>query len=91
MHKTHINKIIVGSSSTGGTSGSDPEGCRFKSYLPSIFKVKDMEKETENLDSEPPAQRCCKVGFMYRETEYDFKDYSHRHCAISSEGEKSLY
>ena len=73
----------------GNTAGSGPA---ILGSNPSrvVFKEKNMEKETENLDSEPPAQRCCKVGFTHRDTEYDFKDYSHRHCAISSEGEKSL-
>ena len=93
MRKIRTNKMIETFNNTpwciGCTRGSGP--LRLGS-IPNgvVFKEKNMEKETENLDSEPPAQRCCRVGFTYRETEYDFKDYSHRHCAISSEGEKSL-
>lgn len=55
-----------------------------------LFLEHNMEKETENLDSDPSDQRCWKVDNTQRKTTNDFTSCINGYCEIFTERPKAF-
>ena len=78
----------------GSTEGSDPSGLDSNSgrvvLPPNSFKKRDMNKESDNLESDPYKSQDFSADLTQRKIAHDLKSCVYGYCELSSERTKSF-